>query len=99
MYRYGSYKDRDFDIRKSKELLCKEIEVCKPNAIILLGGQPLKLLFPKVRYSDAVEAGRYLYFNGIKVIVSPFITGQGHTQKNYYERLGIATDLIKEILK
>lgn len=99
VYKYGSYKDRDFDVKKSKELLCNEIEVCKPNAIILLGGQPLKLLFPKLKYSKTVEEGKHLNFNGIKVGVSPFITGQGHTQKNYKGRLEIASDLIKAVLK
>jgi hypothetical protein len=99
VYKEASYKDRDFDNTKSKELLVAEIEVCKPNLIILLGGQPLKLLFPEVKYSDTVEHGEYLNFNGVKVVVSPFITGQGHTQKNYKERLDITSKLIRNTLK
>jgi hypothetical protein len=99
VYKELSYKDRDFDNAKSKELLVAEIEVCKPNLIILLGGQPLRLLIPKVLYSDVVDNGEYQNFNGVKVVISPFITGQGHTQKNYKERLNIASRLIKNTLK
>lgn len=96
VYKEASYKDRDFDNDKSKELLISEIEACKPNIIIILGGQPLRLLFPEFKYSEVVESGEYLDFNGIKVIVSPFITGQGPTQKNHKERLNIASGLIRE---
>lgn len=99
VYKNGSYKDRDFDSKRSRELLCKEIGVCKSNLVILLGGQPLKLLFPEVKYGDVVENGEYLDFNGAKVVVSPFITGQGHTQKNYKERLDKASKLIRNTLK
>ena len=95
VYKEASYKDRDFDNAKSKELLVAEIEVCKPDLIILLGGQPLRLLIPKIKYSAAVDSGEYLDFDGIRVVVSPFITGQGHTQKNYKDRLNIASALIK----
>lgn len=94
-YKESSYKDRDFDNTKSKKLLMAEIEACKPSLIILLGGQPLRFLLPKMKYSSVVETGEYLDFNRIKVVVSPFITGQGHTQKNYHARLNIVTELIK----
>ena len=99
VYKNESYKDGDFDIKKSRELLCKEIEICKPNLIILLGRPPLKLLFPKVKYEDAVENGVCLHFNDSKVVVAPFISGQGLTQKNYRGRLEIATNLIKSYIK
>jgi len=96
VYKEVSYKERDFDNAESKKLLVAEIEVCNPDLIILLGGQPLRLLIPKIEYSAAVDSGEYLDFNGVKVVVSPFITGQGHTQKNYKDRLNIATELIKK---
>lgn len=99
VYKDGSYKDGDLDIKKSRELLYKEIEICKPNLIILLGTPPLKLLLPNVKYKDAVEDGVYLDFNDSKVVVAPFISGQGCTQKNYKERLEIATNLIKSYVK
>jgi len=98
VYKEASYKDRDFDNAKSKELLVAEIEVCKPDLIILLGGQPLRLLVPKIKYGIAVDSGEYLDFDGVKVVVSPFITGQGHTQKNYKDRLNIASVLIKKVV-
>lgn len=50
------------------------------------------------QYGNVVECGEYLDFNGVRVVVSPFITGQGHTQKNYKERLDIASELIKNAL-
>jgi len=86
---------KGFNKEASKRLLKKEIEFCKPDLIILLGGQPLKLLFD-IEYKDVVEKGEYIFLNGIPCVVSPFITGQGHTQKNYHKRLEIASKLILE---
>lgn len=99
VYQFGPEKQNKFDIKKSKELLHKEINFCKPNLLILLGSKPLKLLLPDVNYSGAVERGEYLHFGEIKVVVSPFITGQGHTQKNYSKRLNIASELISQYMK
>ncbi|MDK2911038.1 MAG: hypothetical protein PWR20_2606 [Bacteroidales bacterium] len=56
---------------------------------------PLKLLFD-LEYKDVVEKGEYIFVKGIPCVVSPFITGQGHTQKNYHKRLEIASKLINK---
>jgi hypothetical protein len=99
VYKVGPKETSKFDIKKSKDLLHKEINFCEPDLLILLGRKPLKLLIPDVNYSDAVEKGEYLTYGDIIVVVSPFITGQGHTQKNYSKRLNIASNLIKQYIK
>ena len=48
-----------------------------------------------VKYGDVIESREHLDLNEIRVVVSPFIIGQGHTQKNYKERLDIASELIR----
>lgn len=86
---------KGFNKEASKRLLEREIDFCKPDLIILLGGESLKLLFG-LEYKDVVEKGEYIFIKGIPCVVSPFITGQGHTQKNYHKRLEIASKLIIE---
>ncbi|MBS4029845.1 MAG: hypothetical protein KGZ63_00225 [Clostridiales bacterium] len=52
VYKNGSWKDRDFDKKKSKELLQSEIELCKPDLIILLGTSGLALLNKNIKYGE-----------------------------------------------
>lgn len=100
VYKKGSLKDKDFDRGKNKELLESEIEFCNPDLIILLGEQPLNLLYKTKSYSSVVEGGKSILVKGKKCVVAPFFIGQGRTQKNFKGRLEIATNLIrKEILK
>lgn len=94
VYRHGSWKDRDFDKQRSKELLLEEIEACKPNLIIILGSAPLILLNPDLRYADIIDSGKIINISNIKCIVSPFFIGMGITQLNFKERLAIASRLI-----
>ena len=96
VYKEGSSKD--FDMAASKKLLVSEIELCKPDLIVLLGNPPLRLLMPEIQYSNIIENGEYLEYLGIKTVVSPFITGMGLTQKNYKYRLELASKLIKDII-
>jgi len=88
---------KGFNREASRSLLKREIDFVRPDLIILLGGDPLKLLFG-LEYKDVVEKGEYIFYRGIPCVVSPFITGQGHTQKNYYKRLEIASGLIHKKL-
>ncbi|XOB40919.1 MAG: hypothetical protein ACKKMW_02520 [Candidatus Nealsonbacteria bacterium] len=96
VYKEGSWKNRNFDRQKSKELIEAEIEFCNPDLIILLGRQPLYLLNQNKDYASVVESGRPLLIKGKKCIVSPCFYGQGRTQKNFKGRLEIATNLIKK---
>lgn len=98
VYKYGSWKNRDFDKKRSKELLLEEIEICNPDLIIILGAEPLKLLEPDIKYGDIVDSGKIININNFKVVVSPFIIGNGPTQKNFKERLDVASKLIIEVL-
>jgi len=54
VYRTSSWKDRDFDKRKSADLLRSEIEVCNPDLVILLGSNALALLHSDVEYRKVV---------------------------------------------
>lgn len=99
VYKDGSWKDRDFDKKRSKELLQSEIELCKPDLIILLGTSGLALLSKNIKYGEAVESGKPILINGIECVVTPFFTGQGHTQKNFKKRLNIASNLIESKTK
>lgn len=98
VYKNGSWKDRDFDRQRSKELLLEEIEICKPDLIIILGAAPLVLLDPDIKYGDIVDSGKTININSFKCIVSPFIIGNGPTQVNFKERLAAASKLILEAL-
>lgn len=96
MYKEGSWKS--FDRVKSKELLEKEIEICNPDLLILLGSAPLRPLQTKARYSEVVDAGEYIVIKDIKAVVTPFPSGNGLTQKKFGERMHKATELIKDAI-
>lgn len=97
VYKVNSWKDRDFDKQKSKELLEKEIDLCNPNLIILLGAAPLDLLKKEFKYSEVVES-KAILIRGKETVVSPFLTGNAPTQVNFKERLANATALIKKCI-
>ena len=94
VYKKSSWKDRDFDNKLSKELLEKEIALCNPDLLIMLGNAGLSLLLPKVKYGDIVESQQPISIHSIKTIVAPFPIGNGPTQKNYPKRLQLATEKI-----
>ncbi len=71
VYRTSSWKDRDFDKRKSADLLRSEIEVCNPDLVILLGSNALSLLHPGIGYRNAVGQ-RVLQKENRDIIVAPF---------------------------
>jgi hypothetical protein len=48
---------------------------------------------------EAVERGKPILINGSECVVTPFFTGQGHTQKNFKEKLNIASKLIESKTK
>jgi len=95
VYKEGSWKDGDFDRVRSKILLEREIDICEPDLIIMLGAKPLNLLKKRLKYSSIVEKGETISVKGIECVVSPFITGQGPTQRNYKKRLDIASEIIR----
>ncbi|MGD0577038.1 MAG: hypothetical protein ABSA74_03125, partial [Candidatus Staskawiczbacteria bacterium] len=100
VFKNGSKEDRDFDKEKSKELLEAEIKFCKPDLIILLGGQPLSHLDENQKYGTAVESGKTILIKDIKCVVVPYFFGNGPVGnrggKGFKERMSIATDLIKK---
>lgn len=79
VYKKSIKKKKDFDLLESSELLRAEIEICKPDRIILLGKSALSCLF-----RGQVE----IKINDVNCIISPFPVGQGKTHykefiKNY----------------
>jgi hypothetical protein len=100
VYKNNSWKDRDFDKERSKDLLNAEIDLCGSDAIILLGAQPLILLDKKINYSSSVEAGKLVTIGKNKCIVAPFFIGNGPSGNRwglgFKKRLEIATKLIKQ---
>ena len=98
VYRDGSWRDRDFDTKKSKDLLEKEIDLCNPDLIVILGASPLSLLDGSRKYAFTVEDGKVINIRGRQCVVAPFPIGQGHSQSNFGNRLSIATHLIKSII-
>jgi len=95
VYRKGSWRDRDFDRQRSRRLLKDEVELCRPDLIVLLGAAGLSLLRPELRYEAAVENGKYISIGEVKSIVAPFPIGQGLTQLNFAARMATATNLIR----
>lgn len=95
VYKQGSWKDRAFDKPRSKKLLEKEIKFYNPDLIIILGSPGLSLLLPDVKYSDIVEMEKPISILSVKTVVTPFPIGNGPTQPRFKERLGIATEKIK----
>jgi len=103
VYKKGSWKNRDFDRQKSKELLEAEIELCNPDLIILFGALPLHLLDKTKNYASMVENGKAILIKGKKCVVTPFFIGNGPVGnrygKGFKKRLEIASNLIKKIIK
>lgn len=102
VFKNGSWEDWDFDREKCKKLLESEIEICKPDLIILLGSQPLRLLDENKKYSVVVEAGKTILIKNINCVVAPYFFGNGPVGnrggKGFEERLKIATDLIRDLV-
>lgn len=99
VYKNGSWKNKNFDKEKSKELLEAEIEFCDPNLIILLGAPALNLLDNTKKYASVVISGEYIPIKGRCCVVSPFLGGTSPCRSEYKDGLKIATRLIKEKLK
>lgn len=98
VYRAGSWKDRDFDKEKSKRLLMEEINICAPDTIIILGSAGIFLLCPEQKYGEIIDRGRPILISGIETIVTPFPIGNGPTQKNFSERMRLASELIRKTM-
>lgn len=99
VYKEGSWSENDFDIRKSRKLLEEEIRICNPDLIILLGKEPLKIWGREKEYGVTFQDKRTIFIEDRESIVAPFFVGQGRTQKNFSQKIEIATNLIKEKLK
>jgi hypothetical protein len=95
---YRENSNDKFDLKKSKELLKKEIEFCKPDKLILLGSRPLDLLTKEYNYATVVDQAEVVKIEGIKTVVCPFPTGNGRSQKNFCQRMDNSRRLIKEVL-
>lgn len=97
VYKDNSWKDRDFDYFKSKELLESEIRLCDPDLLIILGAQSLHLLDKSQNYKEAVESGINISILGKRTVVAPFLCGNGPSQKNFNERLLAASRVVKKV--
>ena len=95
VYKSGSWKDRDFDRVKSRELLLEEISICKPDLVITLGSSPINLLNKDCNYGQLVEHGKTILLNGVECCIAPFFLGNGPTQPNFKKRFEITYQLIK----
>jgi hypothetical protein len=99
VYKYGSWKDNDFDFEKSQKLLKDEIKLCNPNLIILLGWKALRILDEKLSFKNIVENRSYLKIDDIQIVVAPFLCGQGLVQINFKNRFENAKYLINEAMQ
>lgn len=95
---YREDSNDKFDLKKSKELLKKEIEFCKPDMLILLGSRPLDLLTKEYSYATVVDQAEIVKIESINTVVCPFPTGNGRSQKNFCQRMDNSRRLIKEVL-
>lgn len=90
-----------FNEEESKKLLEKEINICDPDLIILLGKSPLELLDKTKgeKFGTVVESGELISILGRGCVVSPYPFGKGCKRHDFPNRMGIATELIKKELK
>lgn len=98
VYTAGSWKDRDFDDVRSKELLKVEIDLCEPDLLILLGRSPLATIEEYVSYADVFARKTTIAVCGKRCVVAPFFIGMGRTQAGFQEKLQTATKLITQAL-
>lgn len=98
VYKNGSWKNKDFDKQKSKELLEAEIDFCNPDLIILFGALPLRLLDETKNYASVIDKGKPILIKNKKCVVTPFFIGNGPTQPGFKRRLDMATSLIKDLM-
>ena len=98
VYSPGSWKHRDFDVERSKELLEAELRMCAPDLIILLGASPLSLLDADAGYASVVGKDPIMLC-GAKTIAVPFFIGQGKVQKQFAARMKAATLRIRAVQK
>lgn len=96
---YKINSNTSFDKDKSRCLLKREIEICNPDLVIMLGSSSFELFTKGLKFGEVVENGQAINIQGIKCLVSPFITGQGVTQPRFKEKLSRATDVIKRTIK
>jgi len=76
-----------FDDCQSQNLLEKEVNFCKPNAIIFLGLSGLELLTGKKwKLIDYYQNGEDIKIKGIDCFVFPFPTGNGSRWKKEYHK-------------
>ena len=94
---YMEESDKKFDKIKSKELLIREIKLCSPDILILLGDIPFNLLSKDYTFAEVVDNARLLEIEGIKTVVSPFPTGLGRTRKDFRPRMNKTTALIHSL--
>lgn len=92
---YRENSNDKFDLKKSRELLKKEIDFCKPDMLILLGSRPLDLLTKDYNYAAVVDQAELLKIEGIDTVVCPFPTGNGRSQKNFCQRMNNSRRLIR----
>jgi len=112
VYEENSWADRDFDEKKSKELLESEIDFCKPDLLIILGAPGVDLLLGKGRYNNMIEEmcenKEYINIENINVkkcVIVPFFVGSGpggnercKIKYGFKERLETATKLIRDLV-
>lgn len=99
VYKSDSWEYGDLDREGSVELLQREIAVCGPQLIILLGGDPLRLLRKGLDYGTVVEGGKPIVVGGISCVVSPFFIGNGRSQPRFQHRLDLASGLIGSLIR
>jgi len=97
VYNFNSWKDFDFNKVKSKKLLEDEIDLCKPDLIILLGRNPLVLLDQNLSkdFTNLIMNEKIVRIMNRNCIVSPFLVGMGKTQSNFK----IKIEKVKKMLK
>lgn len=95
VYRLGPKQIARFNGSASRQLLQGEIEVTRPDLIVILGAPGVSLLFPDTTYADLVDERASRSMDGVPVVVSPFPIGNGRAQPGFAQRLQRATRRIR----
>lgn len=84
VYQDNSWKK--FNLYQSRNLLEEEINFCRPDVIIFLGGSGLELLGKKWKLADYYQGTKDIKIKGIDCFAFPFPTGMGLIWKKKYQK-------------
>jgi len=94
VYKKDTREDKNFDKIRSKELIEREISICDPDLIILLGNQPMKFMGFKEEFKEVCNS--VLISEDKSYIIAPFPSRRNRT---YATRVEAAKTLFRSTLE